>query len=75
MAGDDFIPPVRLLPQRDRGDDAPLLNALHQLIHVLVQPDVKGMIRKFVDFRKGNFVDFGELGFRPLLVTSFVKFA
>ena len=36
MAGDDFIPPVRLLPQCHRGDNAPLLDALHQLIHVLI---------------------------------------
>ena len=66
VAGDDFVPPIRLLPQRHRSDDPPLFDTLYQLIHVLVYAYMKGMIRKFINFRKGNFMDFGELGFRSL---------
>ena len=29
---------------------------------------MKGMVWKFVNFRKGNFMDFRELGFCPLLI-------
>ena len=64
----DFVPPVFLWAEGDRGDDPALLDALNKLIHVLVQLHLEGVIGEIVDLREGNIINARELVFLSLRV-------
>ncbi len=64
----DFVPPVLLRSEGDRGDDPALLDTLDKLIHVLVQLHLEGMVWEIVDLREGNIINARELVFLSLRV-------
>ena len=60
MPGNGLVPSVFFLAERDRCDHAPLLDAFHKLIHVLVHTDLERMIGELVNFRDRNGIDARE---------------
>ena len=68
MPRHDFVPPIFLWSEGDRGDDPALLDALDKLIHVLVQLHLEGVVGNIVDLREGNIINARELVFLSLRV-------
>lgn len=68
MPRHDFVPPILLWSEGDRGDDPTLLDALDKLIHILVQLHLEGMVREIVDLRERDIINARELVFLSLRV-------
>lgn len=65
MPGYHLIASVLFEPQRDRGDNPPLPDALYKLLHVLIHLYMEGMVWEIVDLRQWDVMDFGKPVFHP----------
>lgn len=65
MPADQFIPAIFLLAKNNRYRHAVFTNTRHKVIHVRIQLHLERMVWEIVYLRKGNIMDFRELGFVP----------